>query len=488
MKLKELLCGIKFENTQNNQNTILDLEVSGITSDSREVGPGVVFVCIKGEKTDGHLFAATAACAGCAAVIAEKATGVNLPEIIVKDTHETYSLCCANFFGNPAKKLKLIGVTGTNGKTTTTCIIKHMLESCGHKTGLVGSISNMSGSRELPAHYTTPAPLELQALFSEMVSDGCEYCVMEVSSHALAQKRVAGLHYIAGVFTNLTQDHLDFHKTMDNYLKAKQKLFEQSSIGIINLDDPVAEAIIKEAPCKTVTYAVKSGDADFCAMNIEYNPDGISYSLGGNLSGRINACLPGGFSVYNTLAAITCAVTIGLPVADVIGSLATFGGVKGRIEVVPSGRDYTVIIDYAVTPDAIENILCTVREFARGRVVLLFGCGGDRDKGKRPKMGAIAAKNADYIIVTSDNPRSEDPDQIIKDILVGLEGTDTPYTVVADRREAINYAIKQAQKDDVIVLAGKGHEDYQILSTGRIHFDEHEILAEIFEKMRQEEK
>jgi UDP-N-acetylmuramoyl-L-alanyl-D-glutamate--2,6-diaminopimelate ligase len=486
MKLAQLLEGINHENTIPDLNMLLDADVSGITSDSRKAGAGVVFVCLKGEKVDGHDFAAQAAESGCSAIIAEHHTGAKVSEIIVKDTHEVYSLCCANFFGNPAAKMKFIGVTGTNGKTTTTCIIKHILESCGFKTGLIGTISNMSGLRELPAHYTTPEPFELQELLSEMVSDGCEYCVMEVSSHALAQKRVAGIHFIAGVFTNLTQDHLDFHKTMDNYLKAKQKLFEISDVGIINVDDPCADTIIREAKCKTVTYGMTDG-ADFVARDIEYRPDGISYTLAGKMSGKLKACLPGGFSVYNTLAAISCAFMVGISENEVIGALATFGGVKGRIEVVPSGRDFTVIIDYAHTPDGLEKILRAVKGFARGRVVALFGCGGDRDKGKRPIMGAVAAKNADYLVVTSDNPRSEEPDAIIKDILVGLDGANTPYTVVTGRREAIKYAITSAQKDDVIVLAGKGHEDYQVLASGRIHFDEHEIVAEIFEELRQTE-
>jgi UDP-N-acetylmuramoyl-L-alanyl-D-glutamate--2,6-diaminopimelate ligase len=477
MKLAQLLNGINYS------GTLPDIEVTGITADSRAAAQGVVFVCLKGEKSDGHDFAAAAAAAGCAAVIAERETAAGAPQIIVGDTHEAYSLACANFYGNPASQMKMIGVTGTNGKTTTTTILKHILERCGHKTGLVGTISNMSGDVELPAHYTTPEPLELQGLLRKMADDGCEYCVMEVSSHALAQKRVAGLKFIAGVYTNLTQDHLDFHKTMENYLKAKQILFEVSDIGIINLDDPYAATIISEAPCKTVGYGVKEEKADFFARDIEYRPDGIGYTLSGAASGRLRACLPGAFSVYNTLAALACAVSVGIAPADAIDALATFGGVKGRIEVVPTGRSFTIIIDYAHTPDGLEKILRAVSGFATGRVVALFGCGGDRDKGKRPKMGKIAAENADFLVVTSDNPRSEDADAIIKDILAGIDGEDTPYVVVTNRREAIKYAITHAKKDDVIVLAGKGHEDYQILPTGRIHFDEREIVAEILKEL-----
>lgn len=473
MKLSELLSGIEYK------GEIPDIEITGITSDSRKAGPGVVFACIPGEKRDGHDFAQMAEQNGCAAVIAQRQTEARVPHILVEDSHEAYALACANFFGNPASKMKLIGVTGTNGKTTTTTILKHILERCGHKTGLVGTISNMSGDRVLPAHYTTPEPYELQSLLKQMADDGCEYCVMEVSSHALAQKRVAGLKFVAGVFTNLTQDHLDFHKTMENYLKAKQKLFTVSDVGIINSDDTYAETIIKEAPCRTVTYGVKDVGANFVAKDIEYHSDGISYTLTGAAYGKIHAHLPGGFSVYNTLAAAACAVTLGITAQKVIDALEKFGGVKGRIEVVPTGLDFTTIIDYAHTPDGLEKILRAVKGFAKGRVIALFGCGGDRDKTKRPKMGEVAARLADFLIITSDNPRSEDADAIIKDILVGLKGQTTPYVTITNRRDAIEYGLTHAQKDDVLVLAGKGHEDYQILPTGRIHFDEREVIKDI---------
>ncbi len=475
MKLAQLFEGVALK------GALPDIEVTGLTSDSRKAGPGIVFFCIAGEKADGHDFAPQAAAAGCAAVVAQRPTGAGAPELLAADTHEAYALCCANFFGNPGKKLRLVGVTGTNGKTTTTCILKHMLERCGHKTGLVGTIRNLSGERVLPAHYTTPEPLELQGLLAEMARDGCEYCVMEVSSHALAQKRVAGLTFAAGVFTNLTQDHLDFHKTMENYLKAKQKLFEQSRVGIINADDPRAPIILNEAPCPTFTYGQKAA-ADYAALDVQYRPDGISYTLGGremNAPVRVEARLPGGFSVYNTLGALACAIRLGIPARQAAEALASFPGVNGRIEVVPTGRDFTVIIDYAHTPDGLEKILSAVRAFARGRVVALFGCGGDRDKSKRPQMGQIAARGADYLIVTSDNPRTEDPEAIIRDILAGLAGEKTPYTVLVNRREAIEYALTHARRDDVIVLAGKGHEDYQVLGTERVHFDEHEIVREI---------
>ena len=473
MKLAQLLNGIAC--TEN----LPEIEVTGVTADSRKAGPGVVFACIKGEKSDGHDFAQAAVKAGCAAVLAERPTGASVPEILVADSHEAYALCCANFFENPGAKMKLVGVTGTKGKTTITTVIKHILESQGHKTGLVGTISNMSGARVLPAHYTTPEPFELQGLLRQMADDGCAYCVMEVSSHALEQKRVAGLQFAVGIYTNLTREHLDFHKTMENYLKAKQKLFAQSDLAIINADDPYAEVILREAPCKTLRYSAKDSSADFAASEIELHSNRICYTLTGAASGKVRASLPGGFSVYNTLAALSCAVSLGISADDAIQALAKFAGVKGRIEVVPTDRDFTVIIDYAHSPDSLEKVLAAIREFARGRVIALFGCGGDRDKGKRPLMGRAAAQNADFLVVTSDNPRSEDPDAIIKDILAGLEGTSTPYTVVSNRREAIRYALTNAKKDDVVVLAGKGHEDYQILPTGTIHFDEREVIAEI---------
>lgn len=473
MKLKELLDGIEYT------GTVPEVTVTGVTSDSRKAAPGVVFVCIKGEKADGHAYASSAAENGCAAVIAEKDTGVKIPQLITPDTHAAYAKICANFFGNPAEKMKLIGVTGTNGKTTVTTIIKHIMEDTGHKTGLVGTIKNMSGKRELAAHYTTPEPYELQRLLKIMADDGCEYCVMEVSSHALAQERVKGLHFICGVFTNLTQDHLDFHKTMENYLKAKQKLFEMSDAAIVNIDDPYGQIIAREAPCAVVTYGVNNENAGIRAVNVKYHPEGISYNISGRFSAVINACLPGTFSVYNTLAAVSCAVLAGVSQKAAEKSIETFKGVKGRIEIFPTGRDFSVIIDYAHTPDGLEKILKAVRGFARGRVVTLFGCGGDRDKGKRPKMGKTAADNADFMIITSDNPRSEDSDAIIDDIIAGLNGSSTPYVRITNRREAIRYAVEHALKDDCVVLAGKGHEDYQILSTGRIHFDEREVLTEI---------
>ena len=481
MKLNDLLKDISFSIAG---DQLPDMEITDITADSRKAGPGIAFVCIPGERADGHDFAAGAVKAGCPVVIAQRDTGAPAPHILVEDTRLAYAFACANYFGRPADHLRLVGITGTNGKTTTSTLIKEILEASGHPSGLIGTICNMAGQKVLPSHLTTPEPYEFQKLLRAIADEGCEFAIMEVSSHALAQERVAGCHFEAAVFTNLTQDHLDFHKTMENYMHAKQKLFKMADLGIINADDSHAEDFIKAATCKTVTYSARYMNATYTARNINLKADGVEYEMVGNsLIGRVSASIPGGFSVYNTLAAAACAVSLGIPFRQVLEAMHHLGGVKGRIEVVPTGRDFTVIIDYAHTPDALEKILKATHEFSKGRVVAVFGCGGDRDKTKRPIMGMVAAQNADFCVVTSDNPRTEDPQTIIDDIMPGVESGDTPYAVVVNRREAIAFAMKNAQKDDVILLAGKGHEDYQIIGTEKHHFDEREVVADILKRL-----
>ncbi len=486
MKLQDLLKDIPYEVARGP----LPAEVDDITSDSRKAGPGVVFACLPGAHVDGHDFASAAAKAGCPAVLALRDTGAPVPHILVKDTHRAYALCCANEYGRPAERLRLVGVTGTNGKTTTTTLLKEILEFCGHKAGLIGTIVNMAGAKKLPAHLTTPEPHEFQSLLRTIADEGCEYAVMEVSSQALALERVAGWHFEAAVFTNLTQDHLDFHKTMENYLHAKEKLFAMCDLGVINADDDYAEAFLRTAKCRTLTYSARDMKADFTARNIKMRSDGVEFEIVGNsLIGRVSAPIPGNFSVYNMLAAASCALALGMPFQKTLDALKQVKGVKGRIEVVPTGRDFTVIIDYAHTPDALEKILESIRGFAKGRIVALFGCGGDRDKTKRPKMGKVAAENADFCVVTSDNPRTEDPETIIADILPGVKETQTPYIVVPHREEAIAYALAHAEKDDVILLAGKGHEDYQIIGHKKRHLDEREVVADVLRRLppREEE-
>lgn len=473
MKLSEILRGIEVLGSYN------DVEVADITQDSRLVKEGSLFVCVKGSVFDGHTVAKEMLDNGAAAVVVERDLGLD-NQIVVKNSRAVFSPICANFFGNPADKLKLIGLTGTNGKTTTTFLIKQILENAGKKVGLIGTVQNMIGDEIYPAKYTTPDPYELQKLFSQMVKADCEYCVMEVSSQALAQGRVNGLRFAVGAFTNLTQDHLDYHKTWENYFESKRILFKNSDIAVTNADDQNGLKIIKELQFdKVVTYAVDKNDATYVAKNVKFKSNGVEYELVGDMIGRCNCPIPGRFSVYNSLCAASCALALGIGFDDVLSAISKSNGVKGRIEVVPTNRDFTIIIDYAHSPDGLENIITSLKEIAKGRVVTLFGCGGDRDKTKRPKMGKIAAELSDFCVVTSDNPRSENPSEIIKDILVGMEGITTPYKVVENRKEAIAYAINNAQTDDIILLAGKGHETYQILPTGTIHFDEREAVAEI---------
>lgn len=477
MKLSQILKNI------NVLNNYPDVDVLDVTQDSRLVKDGSLFVCIKGAAFDGHSVADEMLNNGAVAVIVERDLGLD-NQVIVENSRAVFSQICANFFGNPAEKLKLIGLTGTNGKTTTTFLIKQILENVGKKVGLIGTVQNMICDEIYPAKYTTPDPYELQKLFSMMVEAECEYCVMEVSSQALAQGRVNGLRFKLGAFTNLTQDHLDYHKTWENYFNSKRILFENCEIAVTNADDKYGLEIVKGLDFeKLVTYAVDTNNASFVAKNVTFKPNGVEYELVGDTIGRCYCPIPGRFSVYNSLCAATCALALGIGFNDVLGAISKSNGVKGRIEVVPCDRDFTIIIDYAHSPDGLENIISSLREIAKGRVVTVFGCGGDRDKTKRPKMGRIAAELSDFCVVTSDNPRSENPSEIIKDILVGMQGIDTPYEVVELRYDAIEYAIRNAQKDDIILLAGKGHETYQILPTGTIHFDEREVVSEILSKL-----
>ena len=478
MTIRELLNGIKYE-----ANVDLDVDIADVTADSRKVAPGSVFVCVSGTRVDAHVFAADARKAGAVAVIGERDTGDGSVNVLVENCRKAYAAVCSNFYGRPQKELKLVGVTGTNGKTTTSVLIKNILEYAGRSAGLIGTISNVIGGKEVAANYTTPEPKEFFHLLRQMADSGAEYVVSEVSSHALDQSRVDGCIFDVGVFTNLTQDHLDYHITMEAYAAAKAKLFGVSRVSVINADDPAGEQMLAAAEGETLTYSAKSDNADLTAKNVELKSTGASYELvtRGDIA-RITTRMPGMFNVYNTLAAASAAYALGIPLATVKEALAVSSGVKGRLEVVPTDTDYTVIIDYAHTPDGIENILRAVRDFAEGRVICLFGCGGDRDKTKRPLMGETAASLADYLFITSDNPRTEDPDAIIADILEGVKDCDTPYTVITDRTKAIEAALNEAQAGDVIILAGKGHENYQILGTEKIHYDEREIVADILSK------
>lgn len=473
MKLSELLQGIQVLNPYE------DMEIKEIASDSRRLAPGDLFVCIIGGSFDGHDAAAEMLEKGAAAIVVQRDLGLR-NQILVEDTRSIWGPMCANFFGNPGNQLRLIGLTGTNGKTTTSFLIKQILESTGKKTGLIGTVQNMVGDEVLPAKFTTPEPYELQRLFRQMVDAGCVFCVMEVSSQALAQGRVRGCHFEVAGFTNLTQDHLDYHKTWENYFEAKRQLFADCEKAVINVDDENGLKMVEGLDCEILTYAVNTDDSDYTAKNVKLKPGGIAYELVcKHAIGRVVCPVPGRFSVYNSLCAAVCTLAVGVEFQTVLMALANTTGVKGRIEVVPTNTEYTLIIDYAHSPDGLRNIITALREVARGRIITVFGCGGDRDKAKRPIMGRIAAELSDFLVVTSDNPRSEDPHTIIEEILTGVKEKHTPYEVVEQRRDGIRYAMTHAQKDDIIILAGKGHETYQILPTGTIHFDEREVVAEI---------
>lgn len=473
MLLKDLYC---------ESGKLGNIEITGITCNSKEVRPGFAFVCLKGANSDGHKFAPDALKSGAAVIFAETDLGFE-NQIIVKDTHEAYFDLSAKWFREPTKELKLIGVTGTNGKTSVTYMLKSIFEKAGYKTGLIGTIQNMIGEKAIETHNTTPDAFTLNKLFREMVDSGCKYAVMEVSSHALDQKRICNVTFETAIFTNLTQDHLDYHKTMDNYLLAKKKLFKMCKKAVLNSDDPYFEKLKEGLDCEIITYSA-SNNSDYSAKGINYHPSGVEYELvAKGLIKHISVNTGGRFSVYNSLCSAVTAIENGIDIDTVVSALKELKGVKGRAEVVETGRDFTVIIDYAHTPDGLKNILSTFKECKKGRLVALFGCGGDRDKTKRPIMGNIAVHNADYVIVTSDNPRSENPTAIINDILEGIKGIPTPVKVIENRIEAIKFAVSNARKDDIIVLAGKGHETYQILNTGTIHLDEREVVKEALSEL-----
>ncbi len=467
-------------------------DVKHICYDSRKIKAGDMFVCIVGYETDGHKYIKGAISAGASVIVVQE--GATIPAIsedvtvvYAENTRKILAQFSACFYHHPEKQLKIIGVTGTNGKTTVTTLVKSILEFEGHSVGLIGTNANMICGRTLPTERTTPESLELFALFSEMVAEGVEYVVMEVSSHSLELYRVYGIEFYVGAFTNLTQDHLDFHGTMERYLDAKKRLFSQSRVAIVNADDAAGKSILKERACPMVSYGV-DGDADICASEIRLSARGVIFSiLHQQKNYTVRVGIPGKFSVYNALTAIGIVAAVGIEMSRIIEALTFAKGVMGRCETVYTNTDYTVIIDYAHSPDGLENIIKTVREFAEGRVITLFGCGGDRDKTKRPIMGKIAGALSDYCIVTSDNPRTEQPDAIIADIMEGVKETGCDYIVIENRREAIGYALRFAKPGDCVILAGKGHETYQIIGKTKHHFDEREVIAQCLADMKKTE-
>lgn len=475
----------------------IDLPITGIHYDSRKIKPGFVFVCIEGYKTDGHKYVDNALEEGATAIVAQREVAVpqGITLIMARDTRKALAMLAAAFNGNPAGILTMIGVTGTNGKTTTTHLIAEIMAKRGDGVGLIGTIRNKIGDRELPVTNTTPESLELQALLREMVDSGLKYAVMEVSSHALYLDRVWGIEYDMAVFTNITQDHLDFHKNMTEYFATKTKLFadlgnysakNHPKYAIINIDDSYSRLLIEKTSNKVITYGVKE-QADVMARNIDITPGGVSMEVvspWGDIKLDLN--MTGMFTVYNVLAAVTVALAEGVEKSIIKTALEGVKGVDGRFELVDAGQNFSVIVDYAHTPDSLENVLKTSREFVQGRLITVFGCGGDRDKGKRPLMGAVSAKYSDYSILTSDNPRTEEPLEILKSIEEGIKPlvTKDQYTVIPERREAIKHAIAMAQKGDIVMIAGKGHETYQIIGNQVLPFDDRVEARSVLEQLQ----
>ena len=459
MKLKDLLRGV----CALESNVCPDTVIEAVCYDSRKVTPGSLFVAVTGFAADGNRFIPMALSKGAVAVVTAKKPEADIPYILVESDRLALAQLGANWYGHPAREMTMVGITGTNGKTSVTLLLKHVLEQVkGAKVGLIGTMENLVGDEVIPTDRTTPESFELQGLFRRMADAGCGYCVMEVSSHAITLDRVGGVHYDVAAFTNLSEDHLDFHKTMDAYCDAKAELFSRCGAAVINGDDAYAPRMLAKAPVNTLTYSQKDKNGLY-AENVEMMADGVRFTavLGEN---RVDVRLgiPGKFTVYNAMTVLGAALQLGIRLEESAAALATARGVKGRVEVVPTpGKNYTVLIDYAHTPDGLENVLSSVRGFCKGRLIGVFGCGGDRDPIKRPLMGQIGVRLSDVAIITSDNPRSEDPMAIIGDILKGIPETAGNYEVVENRVKAIHHAMDIAEKDDIIVLAGKGHETYQ---------------------------
>lgn len=480
MKLRELIKNLSIIE----MNADAELEISGVSYDSRKTEKGDMFVAIRGFEADGHKFIPKAVENGAAVILCEEKPSCDIPYVLVSDSRYGLAIVSRDFFGDPASEMTMIGITGTSGKTSSSYLIKHMLESkLDAKVGLIGTNGNMIGDELLHTEHTTPESYELHKLFRHMADSGCTHVVMEVSSHSLTLERVAGIHFDVALYTNLSQDHLDFHGTMEEYAAAKRKLFSMCSLGCFNLDDAWADFMRDGASCRTMTFSTEKNEADLVAKDIRLTADGVRFaSVSGDEISITKLGIPGMFSVYNALGTMSVGLALGLSLADCSDAMSSAKGVKGRLEIVPTGRDFSVVIDYSHKPDALEKVLKTLKPVTRGRLIALFGCGGDRDKLKRPIMGCIAADNADLVVVTSDNPRTEDPDEIIREIVAGMKDKRTPTKVICDRREAIAWAIDNAAPGDVLLLAGKGHEDYQVVGHEKHHMDEREIVSDCLKK------
>ena len=468
----------------------MSVEIAALCSNSREKPENGIFFCFAGEHFDAHQYAPQAVQNGCVALVVERfLDDVNVPQVLVSNGRAAMARICEAFFDHPERKMRFVGITGTKGKTTTSYMVKASCEQAGIKCGLVGTTGNMIGEKHIPSSKTTPDPIDLMRDLNEMVQAGVQVVVMEVSAHALDMHRLDGMTFECGCYTNLSQDHLDYFGTMENYFQCKKAFFTSGMAknAAINTDDERAAELLRDVTIPHMTYGI-AAEADLFARDIEITENGVSFELRLRNAEyiQINLRMTGMFNVYNALSAAACALILGVSPENVRAGLESIHSVPGRIEMLPTNTPYRVILDYAHAPDALSNILRTCRTFTKKRLIALFGCGGDRDKGKRPIMGRIGGELADLCILTSDNPRTEDPEAIIADILPGLKEPRTPYVVQPDRREAIAYAIENHCPGDVIILCGKGHEDYQIIGKTKVHMDEREIVAEILEKRKRE--
>ena len=482
MKLRELLNGIRvLECTAD-----LDMQISDVAYDSRKVTEGGLFVAISGFASDGNRFIPMAMEKGASAVITAKKPETDVPYVLVDNDRLALALIGCNFYDHPVRSMTLIGVTGTNGKTSTTLILKQVIEQItGCKTGLIGTMENRIGDEVIPTERTTPESFELQGLFARMRDAGCRYAIMEVSSHAIALDRVGGVHFNVAAFTNLTEDHLDFHKTMEHYCDTKAELFDRCDAAVLNMDDEWFDRMRRGVSCPMITTSAK-GEADIWAQRTEMLSDGVRFTaVSEGVQIPVELPIPGRFTVYNVLTVLGIVKALGMDLQAAAKALKTVQGVKGRIEVVPTeGKDYTVLIDYAHTPDGLENVLRSVRDFCNGRLICVFGCGGDRDPIKRPIMGRIGVELSDIAVITSDNPRTEEPAAIIRDIVAGVDSSMGTYKIIENRIKAIEYAMDIGKKDDIIILAGKGHETYQEICGVKHHLDEREIVAAYLQEKR----
>ena len=474
--------------------------ITGIEHDSRKAETGTLFVCIKGVHVDGHKFISQAVNAGAKAILTTRET-VEVPAGVailrVPDLNKALDTIVPYFHDYPARSMRIIGITGTNGKTTTSYITRAILRAAGYRVGLIGTIQIMLEDEVYPIHNTTPDVVELQHTLAIMRDKGMDYVVMEVSSHALDQDRVAGIEFDTAVFTNLTQDHLDYHKTLENYMLAKAKLFDKVSeagvkngkTAVVNIDDAAGKVMLEHAKCRHITYAIDK-NADLRATAINVLASGANFTLNNEAFGKmpLKLHITGIFNVYNVMSAVGAALAENIESAVIAKVLQEFTSVPGRFELVKAGQDFSIIVDYAHTPDGVENVLKTARKIAKKKIIAVFGCGGDRDRTKRPIMGRLAAELADVVIATSDNPRSEDPEFILNEVETGVKEKigNKQHEKIVDRRQAIFRAVALAQTDDIVVILGKGHENYQILKDKTIHFDDKEVAREAVAACKEE--